>query len=174
MNAPFPNPTKLDEYQEQLDRSFHWRASYLQQFAELELIVGNCLQLFLAHKKAGVRVTTGQPIRAAIEEVIRLTTAKGAFARQAKFVGSALQSIEQMHLDWRAHVTHGVLGVWRGRKGQWLITLHYRETDNSGPIRWHAMPFEEAQAKSDALACEVRKFEQRFQAVERAFERPAG
>ena len=167
MNAPFQQPISSDDYQRQLERAFHWCASYIQQFAETEIIVGDCVHLFTANKKAGVRVKSGLQIRAAIEEVKRLTTGKGAFAKVGKPIALSLSAIEREHLDWRAHLTHGVLNVWRGRKEHWLITLHYRETDNGGPVRWHAIPFADAEAKLESMAELVRKFRQRFDAVER-------
>jgi hypothetical protein len=167
VNAPFQQPVSSDEHQQQLDRALHWFASYIQEFAQAELIVGDCVHLFTATKKAGVRVKSGQQIRAAIAEVQRLTTGKGAFAKVGKPLALSLDTIEREHLDWRAHLTHGVLNVWRGRKGQWLITLQYRETDNAGPVRWHAIPFVDAKAKLEAMAEQVHKFRQRFDAVER-------
>ena len=165
MNAPF-RPITSDDHKQQLDRALHWCASYIQQFAETEIIVGDCVQLFTATKKAGVRVRTGPQIRAAIEEVKRLTTGKGAFAKVGKPLALSLSAIERQHIDWRAHLTHGVLDVWRGRKDQWLITLHYREADNGGPVRWHAIPFADAEDKLESMTELVRKFRQRFDAVE--------
>jgi hypothetical protein len=167
VNAPFPHAVSSDEYQQQLDRALHWCASYIQEFAQVELIVGDCLHLFTAAKKAGVRIKTGQQIRAAIEEVQRLTTGKGTFAKIGKPLALSLDTIQRDHLDWRAHLTHGALDVWRGRRGQWLITLHYRETDNGGPIRWHAIPFADALTKLESMTEQVRKFRQRLDAVER-------
>ncbi len=167
MNAPFQQPICTDENQQQLDRALHWCASYIQEFAKLELVIGDCLHLFTATKTVGMRVKTGQQIRAAMAEVRRLTTGNGAFAKVGKPLGLSVDLIEREHLDWRAHLTHGVLNVWRGRKGHWLITLQYRETDNAGPVRWHAIPFSDAEAKLESMAGQVRKFRQRFEAVER-------
>lgn len=171
MNAPFHHSASSEDHQQQLDRALHWCASYIQQFAETEIIVGDCLQLFAATKKAGVRVKTGLQIRSSIEELRRLTSGKGAFAKVGKPLALSLAAIEREHLDWRAHLTHGVLDVWRGRKGNWLITLHYRETDNAGPVRWHAIPLSDAEARLESIAELVRKFRQRFDAVERQLDK---
>ena len=132
----------------------------------MELHVGSALQL-LARDKPTARVKMGQPIRPAVEELKRLTATRGAFAKAGKGVHASILALES-HLDWRAHLTHGVLDVWQGRKGQWLMTLHYRETDNSGPIRWHAMTFEDARIWVKTLADEVGKFGQRCDALKRA------
>ena len=167
MNAPFNHSKNAEDHRQQLDHALHWCASYIQQFAEAELIVGDCTQLFMSTKRVGVRVKTGLQIRAAIEELKRLTTGKGAFAKVGKPIAFSLSAIEREHLDWRAHLTHGVLDVWQGRKGIWLITLHYRESDNSGPVRWHAIPFEEANARLESMVELVHKFNQRFVALER-------
>jgi hypothetical protein len=56
-----------------------------------------------------------------------------------------------------------------GPQRQWLITFHYRETDNAGPLKWHAMPLDGAVTKVEALSSEVRKFKERFDAVKKQF-----
>ena len=164
MSAHFQPPAKA-EREDQLDLAHHWRGACLQEFSEMELHVGSALQL-LARTKTSARVKVGQPIRPAIEELKRLTAARGAFAKAGKGLRASLLALES-HLDWRAHLTHGVLDVWQGRKGQWLMTLHYRETNNSGPIRWHAMTFEDSRIWVETLAGEVRKLAQRCEALKR-------
>ena len=168
MNAPFP-PPKIDEYQDCLDLALLWQARFTQLFAELELLVGDCLQHFSKIKKPSVRVNTGQQITAAISELKRLTGPRGAFSKKANLAAS-VAVIDTNYLPWRAHLTHGVLGVWRGRKSQWLITLHYREKDNAGPIRWHAIPYEDAEAKLEQFCAELKKFGQRCDALQRQHE----
>jgi predicted dehydrogenase len=166
MNAPFPPPAKTAEYDESLADACAWRGRFVQQFAEMELLVGECLQALATAKRTGTRVKTGQPFRQAVEELARVTAVSGSFAKQGRGITISIRALARL-LDWRAHLTHGSLDVWRGRRGQWLLTLRYRETDNQGPIRWHAIPVADATAMVDEFAAEVQKFEQRTAALKR-------
>lgn len=164
MNAPFAKPASPDVYADRLNQAHNWRSNCIQSFADLEVTIGNALQLLAKTKKVGTSVKLGQQFKAAAVELKRLTAPKGAFAKVGKPLQSSLVALEP-RLEWRAHLTHGLIDAWGGRNGRWLITLHHRESDNAGPLRWHAMPWDEAIKWQECLATDVQKLNQKFDAL---------
>ena len=149
MNAPF-DPSKSD-FDLATQRAAKWRGDCIQQFAELEKTLGDALQS-IAESKANVKVRRTGAIRQQFDELKRVTSAKSS---KVQFVAKSLCEIDRL-IEWRAHLTHGVLGVWLGSKGQWLLTLHHRDA-NGGPLRMHA----QAEQTLQSLSQEVEKLQKR-------------
>lgn len=156
MNAPFDHLTSMaDAHDGAVERASKWRGDFIQQFAELEKSLGDALQL-LARSRPSSRIKCNGPIRQQFDELKKLTSSK---ASKLNYVAKSLSEIDRL-IEWRAHLTHGVLGVWLGSKGQWLLTLQHRDP-NGGPLRMHALPWTEAENKLLLLSQEVEKLKKR-------------
>src|SRR5688572_15256662 len=142
-----------------LGNANHWRSECIQLFAELELTVAEAL-ICLAAAKPAMKIKCGQPIRPAFDELRRLTGAKSAFGTSTRSVAKSLDEIDRL-IEWRAHLTHGVLDVWRGKNGRWLFTLQHREPGRDRPLRIHALPRREADQLLDDLTEELGKLRAR-------------
>ena len=156
MSAPIDhNKSEIDRYDDALQRASKWRGDCIQQFAELEKSIGDALQLIAASRTSS-KVKCNGLIRQQFDELKKLTSAK---ASKVHFVAKSLCEIDRL-IEWRAHLTHGILGVWQGSKGQWLLTLQHRDA-NGGPLRLHALPWSEAEQKLELLSQEVDTFQKR-------------
>jgi hypothetical protein len=103
------------------------------------------------------KIKFGQPTKPSFQELRKQLQAKGHGKTERKRLDGTLDTLERM-LEWRPHLTHGCLGVWQGRDGNWLITLRHAQGDCSGPVRWHAYPSTEAHRMLGELRSEVERF----------------
>jgi hypothetical protein len=62
-------------------------------------------------------------------------------------------------------LTHGVLGVWQGKK-DWLFTLRHGELGSGQPVRTHALPRIEAYQMLERLTDEVHKLGERVRSMQ--------
>lgn len=165
MNVPFlPPVATFDGHESALVWAKQWRSDCIDHFAELEATIADVLESLAARRKLGVKVKTGLLFRPAFDELMRLTGPKGSFVKECCNIPISLAELNRQ-LDWRAHLTHGTLDVWQGRKGVWLITLRHREVNSGGPVRWFAIPRAEAERICAELETEVRKLKQRASAM---------
>jgi hypothetical protein len=154
MNAPFKLATaECESFDAVLHGANCWRGQCIQQFADLELTIADALDC-LAKAKPTMKIKRGEPIRPAFDELKRLTGAKSAFGKSTRAVAKSLDEIDRL-IEWRAHLTHGVLGVWRGNRGQWLLTLQHREPGGDRPVRTYALPRKEADQILERLTEEL-------------------
>ncbi len=156
MNAPFDNARSAsDRYDEALQRATKWRGDCIQQFAELEKSIGDALDL-IAESKSSSKVKRNGAIRQQFDLLKKHTSPKTS---KVHFVAKSLCQIDQL-IDWRAHLTHGILELWQGSKGQWLLTLQHRDA-NGGPLRMHALSWSEAEQTLLLLSHEVETLQKR-------------
>jgi hypothetical protein len=165
MNAPFDQSKDL-AFEAALTRAQGWRGQCIQQFARLEIAIGDALQCIAAAKPT-LKVKRADQIRAAFDEMKRLTDSKGPF-------GSKFQLAKSLHeidrwIDWRAHLTHGVLNVWQGPAGKWLLTLEHRDLGGSD-IRMHSISRDSADEMLARLGEEVGRLERRVRSMREALE----
>ncbi|HET7816247.1 MAG TPA: hypothetical protein VFK58_01535 [Sphingomicrobium sp.] len=146
MNAPFSKPaTKLpDDFAAMQGQADKWRGECIQQFAQLEETVETLLRALRDAPKQGGKVTVGLQVGAAFKHVRELTGSKGPFAGKGKAISATLADLAPW-FEWRAHLTHGVLAVWRGRNDQWLLALAHRASGDD-PIRTYALTWDDARA----------------------------
>jgi hypothetical protein len=157
MNAPLDHAgLEAPQFAAALERANIWRGECIQQFAEIERSIGDALQL-LSDAKPALKIKSGGQIRQSFEELKRVSGAKGS---KVQFVAKSLDEIDRL-IEWRAHLTHGVLSVWRGKAGRWLLTLEHRDSAGREPVRIHAIPRREADAMLDRLASEVETLQKR-------------
>ena len=116
MNAPFPKPYPQADagHCALAGQANKWRGECIEYFAELEQIVENLLRVLSQVPKHGGKITTGQPVGAAFKHLREITGAKGPFAAKGKAISATLAELA-LWFEWRAHLTHGVMTVWRGR-----------------------------------------------------------
>ena len=165
MNAPFNHSeTKVDAFEHAMQRASRWRGDCIQQFAELEKLIVDALHL-IAASKPNSKVKSSGLIRQQLDELKRQTSPKGS---KVHFVSKSLCEIDRL-IEWRAHLTHGILGVWLGAKGQWLLTFQHRDP-NDGPLRLHALTWEDAEQKLELLSREVDTFKRRAVSMARALQ----
>jgi hypothetical protein len=119
-----------------------WRGQLIQVFAEMEQTIEGLLIALHQSSKGGKSVKTGQPVGPAFGHIRDLTSGKGAFAAQGQALAKLLGQLAPA-MEWRAHLTHGDLKLWRGREGQWLLTLGHRQVGEP-TIRWHAISWTDA------------------------------
>jgi hypothetical protein len=144
MNAPVPASAlkPADDFASMAGQADKWRGECIQQFAELEQIVEALLRSLKAASKKGGRVVVGQPVGAAFKHLRELTGSKGPFAPKGEAISDTLADLAPW-FEWRAHLTHGVLTVWRGRNGHWLLALAHQPVAEE-TIRTYALPWEDA------------------------------
>ena len=156
MNVPFDHSKAGHEAHDvATQQASKWRGDCIQQFAELEKLIVDALQL-IAASKPSVKVKYGGAIRQQLDELKRLTGLKNS---KVHFVAKSLCEIDRL-IEWRAHLTHGILGVWLGSRGQWLLTFQHRDV-GGGPLRLHALPWADAEQKLELLAQEVETLRKR-------------
>ena len=127
-----------------------WRGQCIQHFAELELMVETLLRNLAHRVTADQSITVGMPVGQAFKQMKDLTGAKGPFASDATAINRVLQVLERW-FEWRAHLTHGVLKIWRDDEGSWLIVLSHRSAGD-GTIRSFAISWEDARLMQKELA----------------------
>ena len=166
MNAPFDHARcETHQFDEALASANRWRGECIQQFAELERQIEDALQ-WLAAARPATKIKRGGQIRQSFDELKRLTAPKGS---KVHFVWKSLDELDRL-IEWRAHLTHGVLSVWRGTRGQWLFTLEHRDP-GGGPRRMHAIPRKEADEMLDRLTNEAERFHKRVDSMPTALNR---
>ena len=141
MNAPFCPPDQKN-FASMTGHADKWRGECIQYFAELEQIVEDLLHQLAGKSKSGKRVKLGQPVGAAFAHLRELTNAKGPFASKGKAISSTLAELA-VWFEWRAHLTHGTLTVWRGRDDKWLLAFAHRPA-NDGTVRTYAITWNDA------------------------------
>jgi hypothetical protein len=157
MTAPVDH-SKLIDFEGALESASTWRGECIQQFADLQLVIEDALQS-LAKAKPSMKVRLGQPVLPEIDELKRLVGGKSAFGPPSHAVAKSLDEIDLL-IDWRAHLTHGVLEIWHGRKGKLLFTFQHREPGGSS-LRMHAIAKDEADQMLVWLTKEVRDLKSR-------------
>jgi hypothetical protein len=59
-------------------------------------------------------------------------------------------------VEWRAHLSHGVLTVWRGREDSWLVALAHRSPGDP-TLRTHALTWKAACSVRDLMTKQIDK-----------------
>lgn len=131
-----------------------WRAQCIDGFAQLEVVIEDLLRELRAASKKGSMIRTGEQVGAAFKQLRELTAANGRFTSKGAKVAATLTQLATW-FEWRAHLTHGVLSLWRGANGQWLLSFAHRPSGTeSGPVRIFALPW------TDAIQLKKELFEQ--------------
>jgi len=172
MNAPFAKSEQQPDHDfaamnGQADK---WRGECMQHFAELEQVVESLLQSLRNVPKHGVKVIAGQPVGPAFKHLRELTCGKGPFATKGKVVSHTLSELAPW-FEWRAHLTHGVLSIWRGRSGQWLLALAHRPS-NGDVIRTYALAWDEAQKLRRLLEKQVVVLRENCRSLTNSLQKP--
>ena len=163
MNAP---QRVTDDYSSMLGQAEQWRGECIQQFAELEQIVDSLLRTLHRVSKHGSKVKTDKFVGGAFGHLRELTGSKGPFADKGKAISETLAAIAPW-FEWRAHLTHGVVTVWRGRNGQWLLAYE-RRPDGADTIRTFALPWVQAREMRKLLQESVPKLEENARSLANA------
>ena len=143
MNAPFELDRQSNDFAAMIGQVDRWRGECIQQFAELERIVEDLLRQLKAAPRYSKQIRTGQPVGPAFKHLRELTGAKGPFASKSRVISDTLADLTPW-FEWRAHLTHGTLALWRGRKNQWLLTLAHRPSADD-VVRTYAITWDDAQ-----------------------------
>ena len=154
MTVPIDH-SKLEPSDPAQEKAHIWRSECIQQFAKLELTVADALNS-LRRAKPALKVKEGLPFKGAFDELVRCIKKTGA---SGQAVASSLEGIEPL-TEWRAHLTHGVMEVWQGKKSH-LLTLQHRTT-GGGALRRHALSRDEADELLQQLSKEVRDLKSRL------------
>jgi len=117
-----------------------WRRDSLARLDELDGIVADLLAELQPPRRRRSKAEPLPPFVALRE----LTGSKGPLAREGKAISETLAELAPW-CEWRAHLEHGVLTVWRGRGSQWLLALAYKAAAEA-PERTHAITWAEAEA----------------------------
>jgi hypothetical protein len=154
MNAP---QRVTDDYSSMLGQAEQWRGECIQHFAELEQIVEDLLRALHrapGHKsKVGTRKLVGE----AFGHLRELTGSKGPFAEKGRPISETLALIAPW-FEWRAHLTHGVVTIWRGRNGHWLLAYEHRPAGGD-TIRTFALPWTQAREMRTLLQENIFKLQ---------------
>ena len=143
MTAPFkPDQQSMNTFAAMSGQVEKWRGECIQHFAELQQIIEDLLRLLSGVPVHGSKVRLGQHVGNAFKQLRELTDAKGPFASPGKAISETLAEIAPW-FEWRAHLTHGVLTVWRGRNDKWLIAFAHRPIGED-VVRTYALTWEEA------------------------------
>jgi hypothetical protein len=144
MNAPFPKqePATDKAFPAMLGQAARWRGECIQQFAELEQLIEGLLRVLHQAPEHGSKVSVGQPIGAAFKHLRELTGGNGPFASKGKAASATLSELAPW-FEWRAHLTHGVLSIWRDASDQWLLALAHRPTQEE-VVRTYAINWKDA------------------------------
>jgi len=132
-----------------------WRGECIGQFAELEVIVEDLLRDLHRDPKHGAKIKVGQMVGPAFGHLREVTGSKGPFATKGRVISETLAELASW-VEWRAHLTHGVLTVWRGRDEQWLLALAHR-TPGDATLRTHALTWKAACGVRDLMAKQIEK-----------------
>lgn len=143
MNAHSPVVAPPDDHHlKQLDLVQQWRGQCMQHFAKLELLIEGLLIDLKRAPKGGRKVKTGQPIGPAFAHLRDLVATNGPFGPVGQALGKRLGQLSGA-MEWRAHLTHGELKLWRGQKGDWLLTFAHRLPGDE-VVRLHAITWKQA------------------------------
>ena len=144
MNAPFVSPDQKSskDFASMSGHAAKWRGECIQHFAELEQIIENVLRVLGKSPKHGSKVTLGQPVGAAFKQLRELTGSKGPFAQKGKAIAGTLSDIA-LWFEWRAHLTHGVVRIWRDCGDSWLLAFSHRPTGDEA-VRTYAITWKDA------------------------------
>ena len=124
-----------------------WRRDCLAMLDEIDALVADLLaELQPQRRRPGRSKAPEQPPFARLRE---LTGSKGPLAAQGKVISETLAELAPW-CDWRTHLEHGVLTVWRGRGAQWLLALAYQPVPGD-PVRTHAITWVEACAMRELV-----------------------
>ena len=161
MNAPIKiEKTHNADCPAMLANAERWRAQCIDNFANLEVVIEDLLRDLKSHSKHGAKVRTGQLVGSAFAHLRELTSEKGLFVQKGAGVAATIRLLARC-MEWRAHLTHGVMKVWRGGNGQWLMTFDHREPGkDDGPIRCFAIPWSDALSLKKELADQVEALRQ--------------
>jgi len=132
-----------------------WRGECIQQFAQLEVIVGDLLRDLHRDPKHGSKVKVGQMVGPAFGHLREVTGSKGPFAAKGRVISETLAELATW-VEWRAHLTHGVLTVWRGKDDQWLLALAHR-SPGEPTLRTHALTWTVALGIRERMVKQVAK-----------------
>ncbi|URD59956.1 hypothetical protein M8312_09075 [Sphingomonas sp. KRR8] len=132
-----------------------WRGECIQQFCELETMVEDLLQDLHRDAKQGSKVKVGQMVGPAFGHLRELTGSKGPFAAKGQAISETLAELASW-VEWRAHLTHGVMTVWRGRDEQWLLALAHR-TPGDPTLRTHALTWKAACSVRELMTKQIEK-----------------
>lgn len=157
MNAP-SHPVALNDanaFKGMSVNADRWRGECIQQFAELELIVEDLLRDLQKDPKNGSKVKVGQMVGPAFGHLRELTGSKGPYASKGRVISETLAEVASW-VEWRAHLTHGVLTVWRGKDEQWLLALAHRSPGDA-TLRTHAMTWKAACGVRDLMTKQLDK-----------------
>jgi hypothetical protein len=105
--------------------------------------------------KNGSKVKVGQMVGPAFGHLRELTGSKGPYAAKGRNISETLAELASW-VEWRAHLTHGVLTVWRGRDEQWLLALSHR-CPGDQTLRTHALTWKAACGVRDLMAKQIDK-----------------
>jgi hypothetical protein len=148
-----------------------WRGECIQQFAELEVIVEDLLRDLQREAKNGSKVKVGLMVGSAFGHLRELTGSKGPFASKGQAISETLAELASW-IEWRAHLTHGVLSVWRGRDEQWLLTLAHRAIGDP-TMRTHALTWKAACAVKELMAKQIVKLRENARSLSNAVSQKA-
>lgn len=137
-----PPETFVDPFSAMFAKADAWRRDCLALLGELDGVVGDLLADLQPPRRRRGRAK--EPALAPFDALRELTGSKGPFAREGKVISETLAELAPW-CEWRGHLAHGVLTVWRGRGQQWLLALAYRPAAGA-PERTHAITWAEADA----------------------------
>ena len=155
MNAPFLKPDNAPDraYSAMAGQADKWRGECIEHFARLEQIVEDLLHNLRRAPKNGGKVIVGQPVGAAFKHLRDITSGKGPLASKGKAIAGTLNELAPW-FEWRAHLTHGVLTIWRGRNDQWLLAFAHRPA-NDDTVRTYALTWKDARELANLLQARV-------------------
>ena len=137
-----PLPTSIEPYAAMFAQADAWRCECLRLLDELDRVASELLTELQPPRR---RLSRSKPSDLPpVAQLRELTGSKGALATQGKVISETLADLAPW-CEWRSHLQHGVLTVWRGRGAQWLYALAYQPAANE-PTRTHAILSSEAGA----------------------------
>ena len=149
-----------------------WRAQCIDGFAQLEVVIEELLRELQAVSKKGSKVRTGELVGVAFGHLRELTGANGPFAQKGAKVAATLSQLSPW-FEWRAHLTHGVLSLWRGSNGRWLLSFAHRPAGGgNGPVRFFALPWADAQQLKTDLLEHVEALRENARSLSNAVRKP--
>ncbi|RST29912.1 hypothetical protein HMF7854_03040 [Sphingomonas ginkgonis] len=153
----------VSEHETKLVAALAWRATCLRLFVELEQLVDEALNALTPARQRRRRLGNRElRARFALLQERVATRPLTVYVRSAR---NALAALEPL-LDWRGQLLYGEASVWHGRKGQWLITIHIEAANDGSPVRWHAIPFDEAERLEAELGDGVERLRRRLASLD--------
>ncbi|WP_152569539.1 MULTISPECIES: hypothetical protein [Sphingomonas] len=135
-----PDPATADPFTAMFQQADGWRRDCLALFAELDGIVDKLLaELQPPRRRLKRQKPSDLP---PFDRLRELTGSKGALASVGKAISETLADLAPW-CEWRRHLDHGVLTVWRGRGHQWLLALAFQQSE-AAPTRAYAITWSEA------------------------------